>query len=57
MINCTAQTDKKTEKIKIIVRSADKYLGIKGLGRETVESMLGGLQPDLTEFRVMTTDP
>lgn len=41
-INYTAQTDKKTEKIKIIVKAAEKYLGIKGLGRDTVEKMLSG---------------
>ncbi len=29
VINCSAQMDRKTEKIKIIVKSAKKYLGIK----------------------------
>lgn len=28
VINCTAQTDKKTEKIQIIVKTTDKHLGI-----------------------------
>ena len=34
VINCSAQTEKKTEKIKIIVKSAEKLLGIRGFGRE-----------------------
>lgn len=32
VINCSAQTDKKTEKLKIIVKSAETYLGVKVLG-------------------------
>lgn len=40
VINCSAQTDRKTEKIKIIVKSAEKYLGIKGLSCEVVEEMI-----------------
>lgn len=37
IINCSAQTDRKTEKIKIIVKSAEKYLGMKELHCEEVE--------------------
>lgn len=42
VINCSGQTDKKTEKIKIIVKAAEKYLGIKGLSWQTVEGNLSG---------------
>lgn len=42
VINCSAQTEKKTEKIKIIVRAAEKHLGIKDLGWETIGGMLSG---------------
>lgn len=42
VINCSAQTNRKTEKIKIIVRAAEKYLGLEGLSWETVEEMLAG---------------
>lgn len=31
VINCTAQTDNKTDKVQIIVKTADKHLGITGL--------------------------
>lgn len=30
VINCSAQTDKKTEKINIIVKSAEKFSGNQG---------------------------
>ncbi|CAJ1066432.1 uncharacterized protein LOC113119923 [Xyrichtys novacula] len=40
VVNCTAQTDKKTEKIKIIVRAAEKYLGLEAVGWEEVEDLL-----------------
>lgn len=42
VINCSAQTTKKTEKIKIILKSAEKYLGLKGMRWEAVEEMLNG---------------
>lgn len=42
VINCSAQTEKRTEKIKIIVKAAEKYLGIKGLVWEEVEEILNG---------------
>ena len=42
VINCSAQTEKKTEKIKIIVRAAETHLGIKELGWEAIEGMLNG---------------
>lgn len=42
VMNCTAQTDHNTDKIKITVRATDTYPGVKGLGRETVESVLDG---------------
>ena len=44
-INCTAQTDKKTEKIKIIVKAAEKYLGVEAIGWEEVEDELKGGSP------------
>lgn len=34
------KTDRKTEKIKISVKSTEKYLGVKGLSCEIVEKML-----------------
>ncbi len=40
VINCSAQTERKTGKIKIILKAAEKYLGIKGLSCEIVEEML-----------------
>lgn len=40
VINCSAQTERKTGKIKIIVKAAEKYLGVKGLSCEMVEEML-----------------
>ena len=36
VINCTAQTDKKTEKIKITVKAAEKDLGVEAIGWEEV---------------------
>ena len=42
VINCSAQTSRKTEKIKIIVKAAEKYLGLKGTSWEAVEEMLAG---------------
>lgn len=40
VINCSAQTERKTGKIEIIVKAAEKYLGIKGLSFEVVEEIL-----------------
>lgn len=40
VLNCSAQTESKTEKIKIIVNSAGKYLGIKDVSWRDVEEML-----------------
>ena len=46
VINCTAQiTDKKTEKIKIIVKAAEKFLGVEAIGWEEVEDELKGGSP------------
>lgn len=45
IINCTAQTDRKTEKIKIIVKAAEKYLGVEAIGWEEVEDILKGGSP------------
>ncbi len=42
VINCSAQATRKTEKIKIIVRAAEKFLGLEGLRWETVEEKLAG---------------
>lgn len=46
IINCSAQTDRKTEKSKIIVKSAEKYLGMKELHWEEVEKILNGGPPN-----------
>ncbi len=40
IINCSAQTTSRTERIKIIVKAAEKYLGIKGMDWETVRDNL-----------------
>lgn len=40
VINCSAQRRSKTEKIKIIVKAAEKYLNIKGLSWEIVKEVL-----------------
>ncbi|CAJ1084286.1 uncharacterized protein LOC113119923 [Xyrichtys novacula] len=42
VINCSAQTNSKTEKIKIIIKAAEKYLDIKGLSCEKVQETLAG---------------
>ncbi|XP_067281993.1 uncharacterized protein [Pseudorasbora parva] len=40
IINCSAQTKSRNERIKIIVKSAEKYLDVKGLLWETVRDTL-----------------
>ena len=40
IINCSAQTQSRNERIKIIVKSAEKYLDVKGLQWETVKGVL-----------------
>lgn len=40
IINCSAQTTSRTERIKMIVKAAEKYLGIKGMDWETVRDNL-----------------
>lgn len=40
VINCSAQTERRTEKIPIIVRAADRFLDIKGLTWEMVRDGL-----------------
>lgn len=40
VINCSAQTQSRNERIKIIVRSAGKYLKVKGLSSEDVKEIL-----------------
>lgn len=40
IINCSAQTKSRNERIKIIVKSAEKYLDVKGLLWETVRDSL-----------------
>lgn len=42
VVNCTAQTNSRTERIKIIVRSAEKLLDIKGITWEVISSSLAG---------------
>lgn len=36
VVNCSAQTDSRTERIKIIIRAADKYLKIGGITIEQI---------------------
>lgn len=40
IINCSAQTKSRNERIKIIVKSAEKYLDVKGLQWETIRDSL-----------------
>ena len=40
IINCSAQSGSQNERIKIIVRSAEKYLGVRGLSCEDVKDIL-----------------
>jgi len=40
IINCTAQTTSRTERIKIIVKTAEKYLDVKGLQWEKIRETL-----------------
>lgn len=40
VINCLAQTDKKTERVKIIVKAAEQFLGIRGLVWEVEECLV-----------------
>ena len=52
VINCSAQTEKKTEKIKTIVKSAEKFLGINGFGREEImEKLNEGIVSSQSETR------
>ena len=40
IINCSAQTTSRTERIKIIVKTAEKYLDVKGLQWENITETL-----------------
>lgn len=40
VVNCSAQTKSRNERIKIIVKSAEKYLDVRGLLWETVKDIL-----------------
>lgn len=40
IVNCSAQTKSRNERIKIIVKSAEKYLDVRGLHWETVKDIL-----------------
>ncbi len=40
VIHLSAQTERKTGKVKIIIKAAEKYIGVKGLSWEVVEEML-----------------
>ncbi len=40
VINCTAQTEKRTEKIQIIIKAAERFLEIKGLKCEDIRKNL-----------------
>lgn len=44
VINCTAQTQKKTEKIQIIVKAAQKYLDFKNASWESIKEKLNETQ-------------
>lgn len=45
VINCSAQTTSRTERIKIIIRAAEKYLDIRETTVESVkEALVGGPQ-------------
>lgn len=50
VVNCSAQTSSRNERIKIIVKSAEKYLLIKGFPWETVRDILNDdIQPSQSQ--------
>lgn len=40
VINCTAQTNKKSKKLDIIVSAAERYLGLQELTAEALQGIL-----------------
>lgn len=42
VINCSDQVKHKTEKIKIIVKGAERFFGIKDISWENINIRLGG---------------
>jgi len=40
VINCSAQSESRTERIKIIIRAAERYLNVGGVTLENVNDML-----------------
>ena len=40
VINCSAQTESRTERIKIIIRAAEKYLNVDGVTVEKINDKL-----------------
>ena len=40
VINCTAQTDSKTVRIKIIIKAEEKYLEVEGMTPEAINEIL-----------------
>lgn len=41
VINCSAQTAKRTEKLKIIISAASRHLGITEISVEQIQTLLG----------------
>lgn len=52
VINCSAQTDKRTEKLKIIISAPARHLGITEVSVEQIQTILGQ-----TEGTVGKDDP
>lgn len=52
VINCTAQTNKRTEKLKIIISAAARQLGITEVSVEKIQTLLGQ-----TENNAISGDP
>lgn len=40
VVNCSAQTESRTERIKIIIRAAERYLYVTGVTLEKINDML-----------------
>lgn len=49
VINCTAQTERRTEKIQIIVKAAERFLDIKGLKCEEIMRSLINTESQLSQ--------
>lgn len=52
VINCTAQTERRSEKLRIIVKAAERFLEIKGLTCEDIMENLSTVSQSSQELLV-----